>query len=435
MASQGVVFRNSVSQATWTKVSTPSMMTSTYPITNGVVAFMDRLPAAATTLAEVYYEAGYATVSFASNLFTGQFTALHQGFEEVHEDGSLTAQRSSKTSREYVDRAVDWLERHRDTPFFIFLHLYDPHDPFEPRRPWDTTWADPDLKEIQEKHYEEMREHIKDPMARSFGMPSREELLEAGIDPDAYISHDKDWYDGSIRGMDTEIGRLLEKLEALGLADSTLVVFTADHGEEFFDHGRTFHGQSVYGELTRVPLIMRWPAGLPAGVSIDETVEIIDVMPTILELNGLPQLEGQQGASLVPLLRARGGGSGQAFASEGNWESRPAFSEKAVTEPGSGAPWPHHVEAYSVVDGPWKLIHHVVPDEGNPEFELFKFHDDPLDQINLAAEHPDVVERLAKAIRTWRKKAEAARLPSDSESTEGLSNEQLERLRSLGYIQ
>ena len=105
--------------------------------------FNDRLPAAATTLAEVYRAAGYATLGFASNLFTGQFTNLHQGFEEQHEDGSLPNQGSSKTAREYVDRLASWLEAHRDVPFFAFLHLYDPHDPFEPGRPYDTMWADP----------------------------------------------------------------------------------------------------------------------------------------------------------------------------------------------------------------------------------------------------------------------------------------------------
>ena len=100
--------------------------------THGVRDFADRLPAAATTLAEVYRQAGYATVSFSSILFTGQFTNLHQGFEEVHEDASLPDRESSKTSREYVDRLLPWLERHRDVPFFAFLHVADPHDPYEP---------------------------------------------------------------------------------------------------------------------------------------------------------------------------------------------------------------------------------------------------------------------------------------------------------------
>ncbi len=108
-ASEGVLFENNFSQATWTKVSTPSVLTSLYPSTHGVKNFSDYLPSSATTLAEVYRGAGYATVSFASNLFTAQFTNLHQGFEELHEDGSLPEVGSSKTSREYVDRFTRWL--------------------------------------------------------------------------------------------------------------------------------------------------------------------------------------------------------------------------------------------------------------------------------------------------------------------------------------
>ena len=245
-AREGVLFQNNTTQATWTKVATPSMATSLYPSTHGVAQFNDRLPATATTLAEVYRAAGYATVGFASNLFTGQFTNLHQGFEEQHEDGSLPNQGSSKTAREYVDRMVRWLESHRDIPFFAFIHLYDPHDPFEPGRPYDSLWAEPAKRDEHYKNLTAVRKVISDPLLRLFGMPSREELVKAAIDPDAHIKHEVGWYDGSIRGLDTEVGRLLQRLKALGLDERTLVVFVADHGEEFLDHGRTFHGQTVY---------------------------------------------------------------------------------------------------------------------------------------------------------------------------------------------
>ncbi|HXV61203.1 MAG TPA: sulfatase [Vicinamibacteria bacterium] len=424
LASEGVLFLNNVSQATWTKVSTPSLMTSLYPSTHGVKEFSDYLPASATTLAEVYRGAGYATVSFASNLFTGQFTNLHQGFEELHEDGSLPEQGSSKTSREYIDRFTRWLEVNKDIPFFAFLHLYDPHDPFEPRPPYASLWADPEKKHKHEEELAAVRKVITEPLAQNFGMPSRTELEQAGIDADQYVSYDKDWYDGSIRGMDAEVGRLLERLRMLGLEESTLVVFVGDHGEEFLDHGRTFHGQSVYGELTRVPLMMRWPAGLPAGRVIDAVTETIDIMPTLLALSGLDLPETIQGHSLVPLFRSE----------DRSWQARPAFSEKAPTKPQAGSPWPAETEAYSIVQGEWKLIHNIVPEEGKPEFELFRFADDPLDQNNVAAENDDVVRRLSETLEGWRQMANAAKLSPDSEHIEGMSQQQLERLRSLGYI-
>jgi arylsulfatase A-like enzyme len=424
IASEGVLFENNFSQATWTKVSSPSVLTSLYPSTHGVKNFSDFLPSSATTLAEVYRGAGYATVSFASNLFTGQFTNLHQGFEELHEDGSLPEVGSSKTSRAYVDRFGRWLERHRDVPFFAFVHLYDPHDPFEPRPPYNGLWADAGKKEQHEGDLEKVRAVIQEPLAKIFGMPSQEELAKAGVDPEAYVGFDQDWYDGSIRGMDAEIGRVFERLRELGLDQDTLVVFAGDHGEEFLEHGRTFHGQSVYGELTRVPLIFRWPGGIAQGARVDRVTETIDVMPTLLTLNGIPLPEAIQGQSLAPLLT----GDGSRF------RDRPAISEKAVTKGGEGAPWPEDTESYSIVDSGFKLIHHRTRKEGTPEYELFDAVKDPLDRTDLASQHPDEVKRLAEVLDSWYKMANAARLTPDAETMDGLSQQQLERLRSLGYI-
>ena len=286
MAASGALFRRPTVQATWTKVSTPSIMTSLYPLSHGVRDFADRLPAVAETLAEQYRLAGYATVAYSSVLFTGKFTNLHQGFEELHESGSVDDGPSSKTAREYVNRLVAWLDRHRDVPFFAYLHVFDPHDPFEPRQPYAERWADPSKREEHIEHVEQVQEFIEDPLLRMFGMPTRGALTRAGLDPDAFVSHDRDWYDGSIRGMDAELGRLMERLRGLGLADDTLVVFTSDHGEEFLEHDRMFHGQTVYGELTQVPLIIQWPAVIPPGLEVDEHVQSIDLMPTLLDASG-----------------------------------------------------------------------------------------------------------------------------------------------------
>ena len=326
LAAEGATFDACVGQATWTKVATPAMLTSLYPATNGVRRFFDRLPANATTLAEVYRDAGYATVSYSSILFTGQMTNLHQGFDELHESGSLPDQESSKTAREYVDRLLPWLTDHKDVPFFVFLHVSDPHDPFKPYAPYDTLWNDAAAAEGHQRQMESVKTFITDPLMKLFGMPSRAELQKAGFDPDAYTAFNEGWYDGSIRGMDAEVGRLMERLRSLGLAQKTLVVFTGDHGEEFLDHGRSFHGQSVYGELTNLPLIFHRPGSITAGLRVAETVESIDIMPTLLAMSGLPLPREAQGVSLVPLLTS------------GRWTPRPAFSEKAETLDDNDAP-------------------------------------------------------------------------------------------------
>jgi arylsulfatase A-like enzyme len=427
LAAEGVRFDSYTVQATWTKVSTPSLMTSLYPSSHGVVNFSDHLPAAANTMAESFRAAGYATLAYTSVLFTGQFTNLHQGFEELHEDGSVTARGSSKTAREFVDRFQAWLEAHPDTPFFTFLHVFDPHDPYEPNRPYDTMWADPAHKEEHQQQLQAVRKVIQEPLLRLFGMPSRDDLKKAGFEPQKFVDHDKDWYDGSIRGMDVEVGRLMETLRRIGIDERTLVVFLSDHGEEFHEHGRMFHGQTVYGELTRVPFIARWPARLATGRVVDDVVQSIDVMPTLLELSGIQPPPGVQGQSFVPLLVADAGGR--------SWARRPAISEKPLTDPrGGAAPPPHDTESYAIVDAGWKLVHNTARPRGGPEFELYDFSKDPLDAHDVAGANPEIVQRLAKALAGWKEMATAARLKPDSEAAKTLSPEQLQRLRSLGYV-
>jgi arylsulfatase A-like enzyme len=434
MAAEGALFKDCIDQATWTKVATPSLMTSLYPISHGVRDFSDRLPSSAVTLAEVFQDAGYATLSLSSILFTGRWTNLHQGFEQVHEDASLPDKESSKTARIYVDRLLPWLEAHREVPFFVFLHVSDPHDPYRPYAPYDTLWADPKKRDEHERQAKEVKKFISAPLLKLFGMPTRDDLKRAGFDADAYAAYDRDWYDGSIRAMDVEIGRLLERLHGLGLDGKTLVVYTGDHGEEFLEHGRTFHGQSTYGELANAPLIVWRPGAVRKGTVVDQTVETIDIMPTLLEISGLPSPAGIQGHSLLPLLSPAGASAGTVHAASG-WDERPALTEKAVTSEPLGAPPPQETESFAIVAGPWKLIHNTARPAGKPEYELFEHPKDPLDSKDLAALHPDVVERLAKEIAAWRSKGEAARLKPDAASAQQMSPEQLDRLRALGYIQ
>lgn len=433
LASEGTIFRDCVGQASWTKVATPSLLTSLYPTSHRVLDFTDRLPASAHTLAESYREAGYATLSMSSILFTGKFTNLHKGFDEVHEGGSLPEPDSSKTAREYVDRLLPWLEAHRDIPFFVFLHVADPHDPYKPSPPYDTLFADSARAEEHERQGREVKKAIDDPLLRHMGslMATREELLRAKVDPDLYVAHDLDWYDGSIRGMDAEIGRLIERLRQLGLDRKVLLVLTGDHGEEFLDHGRMFHGQGVYGEMNNMALILWGPGRVRKG-AVEETVETIDIMPTLLEASGLPVPAQAQGRSLW--ARAAGPAAGEVGRADVGRAPRPAISEKNVTTMKAGAPPPRDTESFAVILGGWKLIHNTKRPPGRPEYELFDHRGDPRDRKDVAAEHAEIVERLSRELAAWHRKAEAARLEPDA-AGEAMNSEELARLRALGYIQ
>ena len=177
-----------------------------------------------------------------------------------------------------------------------------------------------------------MRKVIDGPVMKRFGMPTREEMEKAGVDPAEYVAYDQDWYDGSMRGMDAEIGRLIERLGTMGIEEQTQIAVISGHGEEFIEQRRMFHGQTVYGELAHVPLMLYRPGTVPAGLEITETVRSIDLMPTLLDLSGLSRPEGIQGQSLVLLLAAArdadsGGSPGEAAEALG-WEPRAAVTEK-----------------------------------------------------------------------------------------------------------
>jgi arylsulfatase A-like enzyme len=426
MAAEGSLFDDCVAQATWTKASGPSILTGLYPSTHGVQSFNDLLPSSATTIAEVYRQAGYSTLGLATIQFVGKFSNQHQGFEELHEQGSFPERQagSTKAARTEIDRLIPWLAAHRDVPFFVLLHLVDPHSPHRPYPPYDSTFGDPRGRAEHEQQLEKVRPLIRNAVMRRFGMPSRDELVGAGVDPERYIAYEKDAYDGSIRGMDAELGRLRERLGELGLDRRTLIAFLADHGEEFLEHGRSFHNQGIYGELTNVPLFFWWPGGVPAGTRVPETVELIDVMPTLLELSGLAAPKGIQGASLVSLMR---GGPG----ARAGWP-RPAITE-AAGRPDPGVSTVE--ESYAISLDGWKLAHHVARTADRPEFELFDRRKDPLDASNVAAQHPEIVARLSRELQAWRRMAISARLKPDSALASTVSGEELERLRALGYVQ
>jgi arylsulfatase A-like enzyme len=433
MAANGAVFLDNIAQATWTKVSTPTIMTSLYPSSHGVRDVPDRLSAAADTLAEQYRAAGYSTISFSSVAFTGKLTNLQQGFEMLHEFSSVDDPKyRAKTARTYVDRATAWLERHKETPFFMYLHVFDPHSPFEPRSPYDTLWADPAKRDAHNADFEKGKKASPNPGRQ---LPFKEDLVKAGIkDLDEYMKYDIDWYDGSIRGMDAEIGRVLESVRRMGLEGKVQILLLADHGEEFIEHGKTFHGYSAYGETANVPLIVYRPGVIPPGIRIQETTRNLDAMPTLLDLSGLPGPKKMQGQSLVPLIAAAqksGSGSPVEAAKALGWKPQSAVTEKLYRPTQWHAS--EDTESFGLVWDGWKILHHVKRAKDAPEYELFDHKNEPLDLKDVAAQHPDIVEKLKGQLADWRKLTASVKLSGNS--TEGVSAQELEKLKSLGYVQ
>ena len=421
LADEGVRFADNISQASWTKVSIPSILTSLYPSTHGIIDTTDRLPSSVTTISEVLREAGYATWQTSSVRFSGKLSNLHQGVDVLHERTSIGEldHSASKTARTYVDRLLEWAGDHSDVPFFAFIHAFDPHSPFEPYAPYDALWGTSEGAAEHERGNGLWEGRMND-------LPTQVQMDSTDVDQELYVQHEKDWYDGSIRAADVEVARLMEGLEQLGIADETLTVLMSDHGEEFVEHGYHFHGNNAYGEMMNVPLIMHWPGVLPAGTVVEQTTESVDMLPTLLELAGITPPEAAQGQSLLPLIVDPDG------VSDFGAIQRAAFSERVVVPAISFMGLPH--DSYSIVLDGWKLIQNENQAEDWPEFELYDHVKDPLNLEDVAEDHPDIVANLATELSTWREYAVSLRPPPDTEAIESLSAEEIARLRSLGYI-
>jgi len=422
LAAEGTRFADNISQGSWTKVAVPSLLTSLYASTHGIYDIPHTIPATVTTLTEVFRANGYATFHTSSVMFSGKNSNLHQGVEVLHERESIDdlGEYRSKTSRVFVDRLLPWLDDHAEEPFFVFLHVFDPHSPFRPMHPHDTRWLDGDAVARHEGDLEK----VADVVEVFHHLPSAAQLAEAEVDSEVFLRAERAWYDGSIRAMDYEIARLLERLEELGLRDDTLIAFAADHGEEFLEHGNHWHGHSAYGELVNVPMFVTWPGVVPGGLVIDRTTQSIDLMPTLLELARLPVPDEAQGESLLPLM------ADPVDPAAMGWDRRAVFTERknAPGEETEGT-----ADSFVALADGWKLIWNVVVRDDRPEFELFDHAADPLDLVNLADDHREVVAELQGEIERWRAMAEAARVSSDPGAGD-VSPEELEQLRALGYM-
>ncbi len=257
VAREGVLFRNVYSPVPVTLPAHSSMLSGTFPPSHGVRDNLQkRLPDSTLTLAELLKSRGFITAAVVSSFVLDRRFSLNQGFDSyddrfqaVHKIGDLNERKGDETTRV----TTQWLTAHGREPFFLFVHYYDPHDPYEPPEPFASRWAD---------------------------------------DP----------YSGEVAFADHCVGEVLEKLKELGLYDSTLIVITGDHGEMLGEHGELNHGFFIYESALKVPLIFRVPGQKAAARQVDQPVGLIDIMPTIAGLVGAPAQKQSQGLDLSPWL-------------------------------------------------------------------------------------------------------------------------------------
>ncbi|MEO8678554.1 MAG: sulfatase-like hydrolase/transferase [Vicinamibacterales bacterium] len=267
LAREGVLFEQARTATPTTLPAHVSLFTGRYPASHGVrnngVPLGDRV----ATLASALHDGGYRTAAFVSSFVLDRRFGLARGFD--HYDDRLdpgpgvAAEPVERRGDRTAAAAEQWLAG-VGAPFFAWIHLYDPHDPYDAPPPFRASFAD---------------------------QP----------------------YDGEIAFVDSVVGSLVASLEQRGLSSSTLVAVIGDHGESLGDHGEATHGMFVYEPAMRVPAILRWPRHLPAGRRVAPLVRSIDLAPTLIELAGLPPMIGIEGESLMPLVRGDAAGPGLAY--------------------------------------------------------------------------------------------------------------------------
>jgi choline-sulfatase len=428
LGAEGLLFDDCLVQATWTKPSVASLMTSLYSFTHAIRSDDDTIPQGAATLAQQLRAAGYVTASMVTNPLAGRLSGLQRGFDYLSE-----WQVAARYLKEGEDRATDsaglnkilfpWLDQHRDEPFFLYAHATDPHAPYRPPAGFEEKFADPAETPEFDRDFTRLK---KIALSRGgFGV-SRDLCLKSGIDPERFIRRAMDRYDGKILHNDWSIGQLAGKLRQLGILDNTLIVVVSDHGEEFWEHGWTGHGQSLYQELAHGVLLMWNPRLIPTPRRIAEPVQLIDVMPSVLDLVGIKIPAAVQGQSLAPFAMGR------------PFQRRGPVMTSRFAHPYSqhGELLPeNHIDSLALLDAQWKLIYR---EKGNSvglnKVELYDRRADRGDTGNVAARHPREVDRMMAGIGAWLDAQKQIRTALGRTGKAALDQDTMDRLRSLGYI-
>jgi arylsulfatase A-like enzyme len=430
----GVLFTQAISQAPETGASVPSLMSSLYPLQHGIKSPSEVPLVPSPTLGDILKKNGYHAAAIVAH---ARQAWVAEGFDYTYFNIHASA---AQINRE----AIAWLRKNKGSRFFFWLHYLDAHAPYlNPNPAYQKLFLPPALRDkgtgyFKEKYYwvtifkkgplqaepyfvtfpsevkardeKELRRKIRDfkdtPafMDAVFPLFTKQALDGniSGEDRDYYICQ----YDSSIRFIDDHIAILSDELERQGLLKNTLIVLTADHGENLADYSDNFyHGDSLYDVLLKVPLIIKGP-GFPAGKIIKRQVRSIDIVPTILDTLNIKRDPRMEGNSLRALI------SGKAV----EWPKY-AFSENLH----------EGYEMRSIRSEDWKLIHNLSKDT----YELYHLETDPYERNNVVYIKKKMFQFLKSQLEQWIESMEMQGRVLDK----GIDADSMEKLMSLGYMQ
>jgi len=394
----GAAFTTAYAHTATTAPSHATLFTSLHPTTHGVTKNGLVLQQEHRTLTDVLDEAGYQTAAIVSGLPVVRSFGVLQGFESVMDDlpvdRNALEPRACQTSgvekcgERTTEEAMRWLADGRDPkrPFFLFVHYYDPHKSYEAPAPFAS-------------------------QPTPSGKPSFRERCRAA----------RERYRNEVAYTDHLIGKITAEIARLGLADDTLVLVTADHGEAFDEHENCQHTGDLYEELVRIPLLVRWPGKIRGGWRSSEPIGLVDVMPTVLDLLRLEAGTTLQGRSVGEAL----------LGDESSVSPGPVFFERAHFERKKRLQGRRFFGTQlGVRDGRWKYMEATEESRRS----LYDLETDPRESDNLIAERPDETMRLARVLADWRQQTMDAR-PEWRSQKRADSKEVVEGLRALGYVE
>ncbi len=397
LAQMSAVFDNVFAQAPQTAPSHMTLFTGLFPSAHGVQNLEQEdnvaLSAGIPLMAEILRSAGYQTAAFTGGGHMGPTLGFDRGFDTFEVGGWQ------------FKRAVEWVRERPDDdgPIFLLVHTYAIHDPY---------LSAPDFQKFNDPNYGGEIIGNRDELEAISGKEWENQHTAFWERVDKESDQDlvrlQDLYDAAILSTDLQLNQLLGSLQDLGVFDDALLIVLSDHGEEFKDHGDYLH-ESLYQELLRVPLLMRFPGELGAsleGARVQETVRLIDVLPTLLDYLGLEGAQRLQGRSFLSALEA----------------PQRAVPRETMSE------WPRG-DLRALQQGDWKLI--VNPDGVE---ELYNLAADPAESDNLIATHPADAERLRRRLAQLVAESEAIQQLVTTGEAQDLDPDVRRQLEALGYI-
>jgi arylsulfatase A-like enzyme len=413
LAREGIRFTRAIAPAPTTLASHTSLMTGTWMKTHGVASNGYLVSGDNVMLAEILRAAGWRTVAFIGGFPLASHSAFQQGFDEY---SYVRGERPNESAAEVTDAALAWLAEPPKGNFFLFVHYWDVHWPYQPPPPFDRKYRSDDLPVSGTKQdIDQTRAALKR------GTPDAASLSAAlaGL------------YAGEVSWVDSQIGRLIHALEESGVLDRSLLILTSDHGEAMDEHRWEYwnHGRTVHDVVVRIPLLLRLPGAERHGVVVDDLVSGVDVMPTLLELLGMPVPDAVEGTSFAARLWGEQPARERTYAF--SHATKPHSARFAMQAAGiaKGNRDPNAGKCRAVWTSDWKLVECPV----RRRIELYDLRIDPRESRDLAASpDPEVQETrigLQRQLTEWADSGGSARFGGS------VPPEAVEKLRALGYLQ